>query len=109
MLVPKKNERLHKYLKRSLVGESSVISPELAIVVLSAVLYNGVERETPKQGSTCRIPELYQLHVKKNELLATGTSSPSLPNLNFKSGKVPTEVPAAIFNGRYSNAILMKD
>ena len=34
-----KNERLHKLLKKSLLGGASVISPELAIAVLSVVLY----------------------------------------------------------------------
>ena len=34
-----RNERLHKLLKKSLLGSSTIISPELAIAVLSVVLY----------------------------------------------------------------------
>lgn len=50
------NERLHKYLKRSLLGVANKISPELAIAILTLVFFtwNSKKIQMPKSISQTR-------------------------------------------------------
>ena len=93
-----KNERLHKLLKKLLLGGASVISPELAIAVLSLVLYIWSSKRNPsarKHSSNAKINPVVPVELKQSHLL----SGPDLPKsvpYKFKSSSIPTDVPSAM-------------
>lgn len=93
-----KNERLHKLLKKSLLGGASVISPELAIVVLSYVLYIWSCKRDPtarKHSSNARITPVVPVELKNQHLLSNFASDVTVTR-KFKSSIIPTEIPVAM-------------
>ena len=97
-----RNERLHKYLKRSLLGGASTISPELAVAVFSVVLYVWSHKRDPnakRHISNSRIIPVAPVQIEKTPLATTYASS-SHDYLRFKSGNVPTDVATAMSKGR---------
>ena len=96
-----RNEHLHKYLKRSLLGGASTISPELAVAVFFVVLYVWSHKRDPnakRHISNARIIPVAPVQIKK-KCLATMYASSS-HHLRFKSGNVPTKVPTAMSKER---------
>ena len=90
-----KNERLHKFLKRSLLGGAAVISPELAIAVLSCVLYIWSCKRDPcaqKHVSNAKVIPVVPVEIKQHHLLLGTEYQKNVAN-KLKSSGVPIEVP----------------
>lgn len=90
-----RNERLHKSLKRSLLGGASTLSPKLAVAVFSIVLYVWSCKRKPgarKHTSNARV-----IPVVPIELLDTNKASQDTSHvLAFNSGTSPTELPSTM-------------
>ena len=92
------NERLHKFLKRSLLGGAAVISPELAIAVLSCVLYIWSCKRDPcakKHVSNAKVIPIVPVEIKQHHLIL-GTEDQKNVENKFKSSSMPTEVPISM-------------
>ena len=93
-----RNEHLHKYLKRSLLGGASTISPELAVAVFSVVLYIWSHMRDPnakKHISNARVIPVAPVEIRRKRLATTASLSQT----------VPTDVPADMSSGRCDNGI----
>lgn len=91
-----KNERLHKQLKRSLLGGASTISPELAIAVFTVVLYVWnckISQDHKKHRSNARVIPVVPIEIQLKEGMATTLNESSK---KFKSSGVPEKVPVAM-------------
>lgn len=85
-----KNERLHKQLKRSLLGGASTISPQLAIAVLTVVLYVWNCKMNPdakKHRSNARIIPVVPLSGSRQNCI------PAFLPKKFKSADASKQVP----------------
>lgn len=73
-----KNERLHKQLKRSLLGGASSIAPELAIAVLTVVSYVWnckMNQNAKKHKSNARVIPVVPIEFHKNDRAANSQSN----------------------------------
>ena len=90
-----KNERLHKELKRSLLEGTSVIFPELAIVILSCVLYLWSYKHDPnarKHVSNAMVIPVILVQLKQQHLLARYNFQNADVTSKFKRSEMPTTV-----------------
>ena len=85
-----RNERLHKSLKRSLLGGASTVSPELAVAVFSIVLYVWSYKRKPgvtKHMSNARVILLAPIElfvkIKITQRRLCGNSTVTHQKLNF--------------------------
>ncbi len=101
-----KNERLHKLLKKSLLGGASVISPELAIAVLSLVLYIWSLKRNPcakKHAFNAKIIPVVPVELKQKHLLSRSNIQQDDITSKFKSSNIPSEVPIVMRCKEYGN------
>ena len=93
-----KNERLHKLLKKSLLGGASTISPELAVAIFSVVLYIWSCKRNPtamKHTSNSRVIPV--VPVELNDM-AHHSSSSTPSSTIFKSSEMTINIPATLSN-----------
>ncbi|XP_032218510.1 uncharacterized protein LOC5518042, partial [Nematostella vectensis] len=92
-----KNERLHKYLKRSLLGGANTISPELAVAIFTMVFYVWSQKRSPsakKHVSNSRVVPIVPVESNIQNLFSTVSSLRDHPK--FKCDNIPKEIPAAV-------------
>ena len=90
-----RNERLHKSLKRSLLGGASTLSPELAVAVFSIVLYVWSCKRKPgarKHTSNARVIPVVPVEPHGTNKATQDTHR----ELAFNSGTSPTELPSTM-------------
>ena len=96
-----KNEQLYKLLKKSLLGGASVILPELAIAVLSVVLYIWSSKHEPgakKHSCNSKLIPVVPVELKQHHLLSkpNNTMPQHETSQKFKSSNMLFQVPTVM-------------
>ena len=103
-----KNERLHRQLKRSLLGGAATVSPELAIAVLTVFLYVWnckVQPDQRKHRSNVRVVPVVPIEIHQNDRMPVHFHE-SLTK-KFKSAGVSRDVPLAMAMEKNNSSILL--
>ena len=103
-----RNERLHKSLKRSLLGGASTLSPELAVAVFSIVLYVWSCKRKPgarKHTSNARVIPVVPVELHGTKKASQDTQR----ELAFNSGTSPTELPSTMTRSSSKAACALSD